>query len=87
MAAADCVDGGSPPEDLRFAWRVEKWGDPTGEGWAAWPAGQIDRATYLSNVYNVFSDVAKAKNLAKWAEANPKKFDLYTYVEQMRRDI
>lgn len=55
LAAADAAqDQGPPPEELRMAWRCEKWGMPRGQGWLNEPAGMVDKMTVALNVYNAF---------------------------------
>jgi len=62
---ADYADGkGSPPDELRLAFRCQQWGTlPHSGGLLDQPAGLVERMTIAVNVYNA---------MKAWGERDPK---------------
>jgi hypothetical protein len=87
MAVADHVQRGTPPPPaLTFAWRVQKWGDPWGQGWMNWPAGMVDAASAALNVYQAFTAYERAGvNKGKWTSANSDAWEIISGVMAQRR--
>jgi hypothetical protein len=56
LAAALYADGkGSPPDELRLAFRCQQWGTlPHSGGLLDQPAGLVERMTIAVNVYNAW---------------------------------
>ena len=56
MAAADYAEGkGTPPEELRLAFRCQQWGTlPCSGGLLDQPAGLVDRMTLVLNTHNAW---------------------------------
>lgn len=74
-------NGEPPPPELRFAQRVQMWGDPTGRGWMEWPAGMVDKATAALNTYRTFQAYEGAgTKKAAWSKANPGAWQTVSWV-------
>lgn len=79
MAVVDYIEGDNdtPPPELRFILRVNRWGNPTGGGWYDWPAGMLRKASYADSVYRCYSAYKSAAgNTTTWATRNPAAFEL-----------
>lgn len=75
----DYIEGDidTPPHELRFVFRVNRWGNPTGGGWHDWPAGMLRRASYADSIYRAYSGYkASAGHTTEWANRHPKEFEI-----------
>ncbi|MCO5189169.1 MAG: hypothetical protein M9918_13380 [Anaerolineae bacterium] len=60
-----------PPDELRFYWDTQRYGDPSGRGWLYWKAGLKDKATALAGVYEAFASYAATQDKVTWSERYP----------------
>jgi len=73
---------------LVTAWRIQKWGSPTGTGWLDWEAGLIIRMQAAENVYAAmksFSDMPGGR-YSEWRASNPQHATILEMVERLRND-
>ena len=63
---------------------IERWGLPYAGGWMDQPAGMLDRANVLMNVYRSFKSFAAARYYGAWAHQNPEHYRVYALVQRLK---
>ena len=83
----DFIEGenDTPPPELRFVFRVNRWGNPTGGGWHDWPAGMVRKASYVDSIYRAYSGYKSvAGRTTEWANRHPQEYELVTSLLEQR---
>jgi hypothetical protein len=88
LAAAEYGEGnGDPPPELELAFRCRRWNSlPESGGLNDQPAGLMQRLTVAENVYQAFSGMTTANDLAKWSDANPHMVKILESVYNLRKE-
>ena len=87
---ADYADDSTltPPKELIYAWRIEKWGPPWAGGWMKWPAGLMLKMTACLNVYNAVTGSRSFNgSLAEFASVNPDAFERIVAITKLRQEV
>lgn len=83
------VDEDAPlPPALSWAFKVRKWGNPTGGGWYDWPAGMMRAAQYAEYVHRAYSGYRTSPGkTVEWTKQYPDAWKLVSHLleERMRR--
>lgn len=83
----DYIEGDidTPPPELRFVMRVDRWGNPTGGGWHDWPAGMVRKASYVDSIYRAYSGYkSSGSHTTEWASRHPQEYELVTSLLEQR---
>ncbi len=88
LAVADFAEGhGSPPPELRWGWRSDRWGLPSGRGWLAERALMLNRMSAALRIYDAVRAWRLSKNWAKFATDHPSDWDVVCDVLKLRESL